>query len=120
MRTIKESNRTTIIGARYVTLRSYDAYVAQIDKDKGTLTLGYFWDYSPTTWQHIRKFVKAYIESLVEWTDDDECVYSTAHDWMLKVLSARNGRAYMQTLVDNGIIRVESDYKLYNRIIDDN
>lgn len=119
MRTIRQSNRATVIGARYVTLRSYDAYVAQIDKDNGTLTLGYFWDYSSTTWQHVRKFITDYLESLVEWTDDDECLYSAAHDWMTKMLASRNGRAYMQTLVDNGVIPVESDYKLYNRIIDD-
>ena len=119
MRTIRQSNRATVIGARYVTLRSYDAYVAQIDKDEGTLTLGPLWHYSSTTWQHVRKFITDYIESLVEWTDDDECVYSAAHDWMIKVLSARNGRAYMQTLVDNGVIRVESDCTLYDRMVDD-
>lgn len=120
VRTIKQSNRATIIGARYVTLRSYDAYVAQIDKDKGTLTLGPLWHYSVTTWQHVRRFITDYIESLVEWTDDDECVYSAAHGWMTKMLTARNGRAYMQTLVDNGVILVESEDTLYDRMTDDN
>ena len=120
VRTIKQSNRTTIIGHRYVTLRSYDACVAQIDKDKGTLTLGPLWHYSVTTWQHIRKFIKAYMESLVEWTDDDECVYTDTHDWMVKMLQAKNGRKYMQTLIDNDIIPVESDDTLYDRMIDDN
>ena len=120
VRTIKQSNRATIIGPRYVTLRSYDAYVAQIDKDEGTLTLGPLWHYSSTTWQHVRKFIEDYLESLVEWTDDDECLYSAAHDWMVKMLASRNGRAYMQTLVDNGIILVEPDDTLYDRMIDDN
>lgn len=120
MRTIRQSNRTTIIGARYVTLRSYDAYVAQIDKDNGTLTLGPLWHYSTTTWQHVRQFITDYLESLVEWTDDDECLYSAAHDWMVKMLQAKNGRAYMQTLVDNDVIRVEDDCTLYDRMIDDN
>ena len=120
VRTIKQSNRATIIGHRYVTLRSYDAYVAQIDKDKGTLTLGPLWHYSVTTWRHIRKFIEDYIESLVEWTDDDECLYSAAHGWMVKMLQAKNGRAYMQTLVDNGIIPVESDWTLYDRMVNDN
>lgn len=119
VRTIKQSNRATIIGARYVTLRSYDAYVAQIDKDKGTLTLGPLWHYSRTTWDHVRKFITDYLESLVEWTDDDECLYSAAHDWMVKMLQAKNGRAYMQTLVDNGVIPVEDDWTLYDRMIDD-
>lgn len=119
MRTIKQSNRVTIIGDRYVTLRSYNAYVAQIDKDKGTLTLGYLWHYSPTTWQHVRKFIKAYIESLVEWTKDDECVYTAAHGWMVKMLAAKNGRAYMQALVDVDIIPQESDHTLYDRMIDE-
>lgn len=116
VRTIKQSNRTTIIGHRYVTLRSYDAYVAQIDKDKGTLTLGPLWHYSVTTWQHIRKFIKAYMESLVEWTDDDECVYTDTHDWMVKMLNADNGRRYMRTLVYVGIIPVEDAWTLCERV----
>ena len=116
VRTIKQSNRATIIGHRYVTLRSYDAYVAQIDKDEGTLTLGPLWHYSSTTWQHVRKFIEDYLESLVEWTNDDECLYSAAHDWMVKMLHAKNGRAYMQTLVDNDIIPVEDDWTLCDRI----
>ena len=119
VRTIKQSNRATIIGPRYVTLRSYDAYVAQIDKDEGTLTLGPLWHYSVTTWQHVRTFITDYLESLVEWTNDDECLYSAAHGWMVKMLASRNGRAYMQTLVDNGVIPVESDDTLYDRMIDD-
>lgn len=119
VRTIKQSNRTTIIGHRYVTLRSYDAYVAQIDKDEGTLTLGPLWHYSQTTWKHVRKFIEDYIESLVEWTNDDECLYSAAHDWMVKMLQAKNGRKYMDTLVDNGIIHVAPDDALYDRMIDE-
>lgn len=119
VRTIKQSNRTTIIGDRYVTLRSYDAYVAQIDKDEGTLTLGPLWYYSRTTWKHVRNFIEDYLESLVEYTDDDRWMYSAAHDWMIKMLQAKNGRKYMQTLVDNGIIPVESDWTLYDRTIGD-
>lgn len=119
IRTIKQSNRATIIGPRYVTLRSYDAYVAQIDKDEGTLTLGPLWHYSQTTWKHVRKFITDYMESLVEWTNDDECLYSAAHDWMIKMLQAKNGRKYMQMLVDNGIIPVESGDTLYDRMIGD-
>lgn len=120
MRTIKQSNRVTTIGARYVTLCSYSSCVAQIDKDKGTLTLGYLWHYSTTTWQHVRKFIKAYIESLVEWTKDDECVYTAAHGGWFKLFAAKNGRAYMQTLIDNGIIHEESDRALYDRMMSDN
>lgn len=107
------------MGARYITLRSYGAYVAQIDMDKGTLTLGYLWHYSPTTWQHVRKFLKDYIESLVEWNNDDEYVYTAAHGWMLKMFVAKNSRKYMQTLVDNGIIPTESDCTLYDRMMND-
>lgn len=118
VRTIKQSNRTTIIGPRYVTLRSYDAYVAQIDADKGTLTLGPLWHYSRTTWEHIRKFITDYMPLLVECTDD-EWVYTSAHGWMVKMLQAKNGRKYMQTLIDNGIIPVEDDWTLYDRMIDD-
>ena len=119
VRTIKQSNRATIIGPRYVTLRSYDAYVAQIDKDNGTLTLGPLWHYSQTTWKHVRKFITDYLEPLAEWTHDAECLSTAAHGWMNKMLASRNGRAYMQTLVDNGVIPVESDDTLYDRMIDD-
>ena len=120
VRTIKQSNRTTIIGHRYVTLRSYDAYVAQIDKDEGTLTLGPLWHYSVTTWQHIRKFIEDYLESLVEWTNDDECLYSAAHDWMVKMLQAKNGRKYMQTRFENYIIPAEWDDTFYDWMIEAN
>ena len=119
VRTIKQSNRATIIGHRYVTLRSYDAYVAQIDKDKGTLTLGPLWHYSVTTWQHIRKFIKAYMESLVEWTDDDECVYTDTHDWMVKMLNADNGRRYMRTHVYGGSIPVEDAWTLCEHVTEE-
>lgn len=116
VRTIKQSNRTTIIGHRYVTLRSYDAYVAQIDKDEGTLTLGPSWHYSSTTWKHVRQFITEYMELLVEWTDDDECVYSDTYGWMLKMLQAKNGRRYMRTLVYVGIIPVEDAWTLCERV----
>ena len=119
VRRIKQSNRTLIIGDRYVTLRSYDAYVAQIDKYEGTLTLGPLWHYSSTNWKHVRKFIEDYMESLVEWTNDDECLYTAAHGWMVKMLQAKNGRKYMQTLVDNGIIPIEDDCTLYDRMIAD-
>ena len=48
MTTIKQSDRVTAIGARYITLSHRKVYVAQIDKDKGTLTLSPFWHYSST------------------------------------------------------------------------
>ena len=119
VRTIKQSNRTIIITERYVTLRSYDAYVAQIDADKGTLTLGPLWHYSQTTWKPVRQFIEDYLELLVEYTDDDQWMYSAAHGWMVKMLQAKNGRSYMQTLVDNGIIHVAPDDALYDRMIDE-
>ena len=119
VRKIKQSNRTLIIGDRYVTLRSYDAYVAQIDKYKGTVTLGPLWHYSSTTWKHVRTFIEDYLESLVEWTKDDECLYTAAHGWMVKMLTAKNGRKYMQTLVDNGIIPVEDDWTLWEHLSED-
>lgn len=119
MKRIQQSNRTVYITDKNITLRSYDAYVAQIDKDEGTLTLGYLWHYSSTTWKHVRQFIEDYLESLVEWTNDDECLYSAAHGWMVKMLQAKNGRKYMQTLIDNSIIPVESDCTLYDRMIDD-
>ena len=120
VRTIKQSNRATIIGPRYVTLRSYDAYVAQIDKDEGTLTLGPLWHYSRTTWKHVRQFIEDYTESLVEWTNDDECVYTDTHGWMVEMLTAKNGRAYMQMLIDNDIIPVEDAWTLCEHVTEDN
>lgn len=109
VRTIKQSNRTTIIDSRYVTLRSDNAYVAQIDKDKGTLILSPFWHYNSTTWQHVRKFIKDYKEEFSE----------TAQMWMHNMFNSKNGRAYMQMLVDNYIIPVESDWTLYYRMADE-
>lgn len=119
MRRIQQSNRTVYITDKNITLQSYAAYVANIDKNNGTLTLGPLWHYSQTTWKHVRNFIEDYLESLVEWTKDAECVYSAAHGWMVKMLQAKNGRKYMQTLVDNGIIPVEDDWTLYDRMIAD-
>ena len=110
MITIKQSDRVTAIGTRYITLSHRKVYVAQIDKDKGTLTLSPFWHYSSTTWQLVRKFIDAYKEELGE----------TAQMWMHNMFNSQNGRAYMQMLVDNHIIRIQSDWTLYNQMIDDN
>ena len=110
MTTIKQSDRTTAIGARYITLSHRKVYVAQIDKGKGTLTLSPFWHYSSTTWQHVRKFIDIYKKELGK----------TAQMWMHNMFNSQNGRAYMQMLVDNYIIRVQSDWTLYNQMIDDN
>lgn len=119
MRTIKQSNRVTIIGARYVTLRSYEAYVAQIDKDSGTLTLGRLWHYSSTTWRHVREFIINYMELFIAYNEHDDAYYTDTHGWIVNMLQSKNGRAYMQTLVDNGIIRVKDADILYDRMIDD-
>ena len=110
MTTIKQSDRVTAIGARYITLSYHKVYVAQIDKDKGALTLSPFWHYSSTTWQHVRKFIDIYKEELGE----------TTQMWMHNMLNSQNEQAYMQMLVDNHIIRVQSDWTLHNQMIDDN
>lgn len=110
MTTIKQSDRVTAIGARYITLSHRKVYVAQIDKDKGALILSPFWHYSSTTWQHVRKFIDIYKEELGE----------TAQMWMHNMFNSQNGQAYMQMLVDNHIIRVQSDWTLYNQMIGDN
>lgn len=99
MRKIKLSNHTVYITDKNITLQSYDAYVANIDKNNGTLTLGSYWHYSVTTWQHVRKFINEYIHYLNAQTHTD----------MLRMLNSKNGRAYMQTLVDNGMVTVQ-DY----------
>ena len=110
MTAIKQSDTVIIIGARYVTLRSYYICIAQIDKDKGALTLSPFWHYNSITWQHVRKFIDVHKEELDE----------TAQMWMHNMFNSKSGRAYMQMLVDNHIIRVQSDWTLYNQMIDDN
>ena len=110
MTTIKQSDRVTAIGARYITLSHHKVYVAQIDKDKGTLTLSPFWHYSSTTWQLVRKFIDVYKEELGE----------TAQMWMHNMFNSKSGQEYMQMLVDNHIIRIQSDWTLYNQMIGDN
>lgn len=99
MKRIQQSNRTVYITDKNITLRSYVAYVANIDKNDGTLTLGPLWHYSVTTWQHVRKFINEYIHYLNAQTHAD----------MLRMFNSKNGRAYMQTLVDDGKVTVQ-DY----------
>lgn len=99
MKRIQQSNRTVYITDKNITLQSYVAYVANIDKNDGTLTLGPLWHYSVTTWQHVRKFINEYIHYLNAQTHAD----------MLRMLNSKNGRAYMQTLVDDGKVTVQ-DY----------
>lgn len=110
MMTIKQSDRVIAIGARYITLSHRKVYVAQIDKDRGTLTLSPFWHYNSATWQHVRKFIDVYKEALGE----------TAQMWMHNMFSSKDERAYMQMLVDNHIVRVQSDWTLHNQMRDDN
>lgn len=62
---IKLSNRTVyIINDNDIVLQSYNAFVARIHD--GKLILGPLWDYSPTTWQHVRKFISDYTSKL-DW-----------------------------------------------------
>lgn len=62
---IKLSNRTVyIINDNDIVLQSYNAFVARI-RD-GKLILGPLWDYSPTAWQHVRKFIGDYMCKL-DW-----------------------------------------------------
>lgn len=99
MKRIRQSNRTVYITDKNITLQSYAAYVANIDKNDGTLMLGPLWHYSVTTWKHVRKFINEYIHYLNAQTHAD----------MLRMFNSKNGRAYMQTLVDNGTVAVQ-DY----------
>lgn len=87
-KTIKESNRRTHITDDYITLVSYDAVVAQINKNDGTLVLGHYWDYSPTTWLHVRKFFDKY----KMWLTDP--YYGYVHT----MLSSKNGHQYFKNL----------------------
>lgn len=99
MKRIRQSNRTVYITDKNITLQSYAAYVANIDKNDGTLTLGPSWHYSQTTWKHVRKFIEEYIHYLNAQTHAD----------MLRMFNSKNGRAYMQKLVDNCTVAVQ-DY----------
>lgn len=102
MRTTRLSNRTITETKRYITLRSYEAYVAQIDCDKGTLTLGPLWDYSTTTWQHVRKFIALY-----------SCILRPdIHLAMERLLKSKNGRKMMQLYIDEDYIKVTRDISL--------
>lgn len=92
---IKLSNRTVyIINDDDIVLQSYNAFVARIHQ--GRLILGPLWDYSPTTWQHVRKFISDYTSKL---------------DWLSRTLIremfvSKNYHKAMQEFVANNIIPV--------------
>lgn len=94
-RKIKLSNRTVyVINDDDIVLQSYNAFVARI-KD-GKLTLGPLYDYSPTTWRHVRKFIDCYKSKL----DSRTYIYMTA------LFKSKNGHALMKVYIASGIIPV--------------
>lgn len=92
---IKLSNRTVyIINDDDIVLQSYNAFVARIHD--GKLTLGPLWDYSPTTWQHVRKFISDYTSKL-DWRN---------RTYISEMFMSKNYHKAMQEFVANNIIQV--------------
>lgn len=100
-RKIKLSNRTVyIIDDEDIVLQSYNAFVARIRH--GRLILGPLYDYSPTTWRHVRKFITTYIHELND----------IAYNQMYCMLHSQNGHATMREYIKNGIVPVLSNVGL--------
>lgn len=92
---IQLSNRTVyIINDDDIVLQSYNALVARIRC--GRLILGPLYDYSSTTWRHVRKFISDYMSKL------DSRNYTYVH----VMLMSKNGHKMMQEYIANSIIPV--------------
>lgn len=95
-RKIKLSNRTVyIIDDEDIVLQSYNAFVARIRH--GKLILGPLYDYSPTTWRHVRKFLANYRALLNDKYDDYVCTM---------LYNCKNGHQYFKNLVEQSLISV--------------
>ena len=98
---IRLSNRTVyIINDNDIVLQSYNAFVARIRH--GRLILGPLYDYSSTTWRHVRKFIECYMSKL------------DGHDraYMRAMLMSKNGHKTMQEYIANNIIPVIANVSL--------
>nr|DAF41248.1 MAG TPA: hypothetical protein [Caudoviricetes sp.] len=94
-RKIKLNNRTVyIINDNDIVLQSYNAFVARIHDRK--LTLGPLYDYSPTTWRHVRKFIDCYKSKL----DSRTYIYIVA------LFKSKNGHETMKAYIANNIVQV--------------
>ena len=90
---IKLSNHTVyIISDNDIVLQSYNAFVARIRY--GRLILGPLYDYSLTTWRHVRKFIDCYKSKLGKRT----------YVHMNVLLKSKNGHLVMQAYVASNII----------------
>ena len=93
---IKLSNHTVyIINDNDIVLQSYNAFVARI-RD-GKLILGPLYDYSPTTWRHVRKFLLNYRAWLNDKYDNYVCTM---------LYNCKNGHKYFKDLVKQSLICV--------------
>lgn len=91
---IKLSNHTVYINYRDIVLQSYDAFVARIRN--GRFILGPLWDYSSTTWRHIRKFIECYKNELGD----------RMYKYISILLKSQNGRQLMKVYIDMNIVPV--------------
>lgn len=91
---IKLSNRTVYVNYRDIVLQSYDAFVARIRN--GRLILSPLWDYSTTTWRHIRKFLECYKNELGD----------RMYKYISILLKSNNGRQLMQVYIEMNIVPV--------------
>ena len=81
--------------------QSYDSTIAQIDRD-GVLTLGADWDYSHTTLKHFYFFLSDY-RYTIKCTSEQ---YNELFRNKGGVFNAKNKRAFMQDLINKGVIKV--------------
>lgn len=101
-RKICASNRTIYMTDNSLILQSWNAYVAHIDLNTGVLSLGLMWNYSQSTWRHVRKFIALY-----------SCILRPdIHLAMERLLKSKNGRKMMQLYIDEDYIKVTRDILL--------
>ena len=84
-------------GDAMVTFQSYNSIIAKIDK-KGTLFLGNDWNYSKTTLKHLYLFLNDYFSFLEDFTQKF---------FGYEFNNSKNKKAYIQNLIDKGILFVK-------------
>ena len=84
-------------GDAMVTFQSYNSIIAKIDEN-GTLTLGSDWNYSKTTLKHLYLFINDYFSFLEDFTQK---LFGYEFN------NSKNKKAYIQNLIDNGILFIK-------------
>lgn len=96
---LENKNQFLMENDKMAIFQSYDSIIAVYDKENDILTLGRDWDYSRTTTKHLYIYLNNMFR--YSWSDLKENI--------LSALATTNKRKAIQKLIDENIIKYESE-----------